>query len=332
MNKIAVFGAGAIGGLLAARLAQSGRQVSVVARGATLDALQSKGIVLQEQQQGAWQEITQPVRAVADAQQLGVQDVLILSLKAPALPEVLPQLAHLIGPDTLILAAMNGVPWWFFATPDVPLHGVHLPALDKDGRLSQALPVAQTMGCVVHLSAACPQPGVVRLAMGNRLIIGEPDGADSARLAQLAQILREARFEVDVSHEIRTQIWYKLWGNMTMNPISALTGATGDKILDDHEVNRFCLDVMAEAAAIGARIGCPIAQSGADRMAITRKLGALRTSMLQDVEAGKPIELDALVTVVQQIGRELDMPTPYIDVLLGLTRVFAQTRGLYHTA
>ncbi len=325
MEKIAVYGAGAIGGLIAARLVESGRQVSVVARGATLAALQQHGITLQENGESR----QMPMHAVADAAELGPQDLLILSLKAPALPQVLPQLQQLIGPQTVILSAMNGVPWWFFETPGVPLQGVRLDALDADGALAQGLPVAQTLGCVVHLSAACPQAGTVKLAMGNRLIIGEPDGSSSARLETLASLLRAARFEVETSSAIRREIWYKLWGNMTMNPISAFTGATGDKILDDPLVNRYILNVMAEAAAIGAQIGCPITQSGEDRMQVTRKLGALRTSMLQDVEAGKPIELDVLVTVVHQIARKLGLATPNIDVLLGLTRVFAQTRGLY---
>lgn len=328
MEKIAVYGAGAIGGLIAARLVESGRQVSVVARGATLAALQQHGITLQENGESR----QMPMHAVADAAELGPQDLLILSLKAPALPQVLPQLRQLIGPQTVILSAMNGVPWWFFEPPGVPLQGVRLDALDADGALAQGLPVAQTLGCVVHLSAACPQAGTVKLAMGNRLIIGEPDGSSSARLETLASLLRAARFEVETSSAIRREIWYKLWGNMTMNPISAFTGATGDKILDDPQVNRYILDVMAEAAAIGAQIGCPITQSGEDRMQITRKLGALRTSMLQDVEAGKPIELDVLVTVVHQIARKLGLATPNIDVLLGLTRVFAQTRGLYPVA
>ena len=202
-------------------------------------------------------------------------------------------------------------------------------SVDRTGGLARAIPARHVIGCVVHLSSSSPEPGLVKPGFGNRLILGEPDGASSERLAALVSLLDRAGFEAEASLDIRTEIWYKLWGNMTMNPVSAITGATADKVLDDPLVRNFCLAAMREAAAIGAKIGCPIAQSGEERMAVTRKLGAFKTSMLQDAEAGKALEIDALVTVVHEIGELAGVETPFIDGLLGLVRVFGQTRGIY---
>jgi 2-dehydropantoate 2-reductase len=179
------------------------------------------------------------------------------------------------------------------------------------------------------MSCSVPEPGLVRHNAGSRLIIGEPDGRQSERLRTLAAYLSQAGFDAVVSKCIQADIWYKLWGNMTMNPVSAITGATCDRVLDDPLVSGFCLAVMREAAAIGARIGCPIAQRGEDRNAVMRQLGAFKTSMLQDVEAGKPVEIDALVSVVREIGQKTGEPTPNIDILLGLARLHARTHGLY---
>jgi len=174
-----------------------------------------------------------------------------------------------------------------------------------------------------------PEPGLVQHRMGQGLIVGEPEGGRSQRVQRVADLLARAGFDVTHADNVRYDIWYKLWGNLTMNPVSALTGATIDRLLADPQVRDFCSAAMMEARAIGARIGCPIAQSAEDRHAVTEKLGAFKTSMLQDVEAGRPIELDAIVTVVHEIGRRLDVPTPMIDALLGLMRLFARTRGLY---
>jgi 2-dehydropantoate 2-reductase len=185
------------------------------------------------------------------------------------------------------------------------------------------------LGCVVHLSSSCPRPGVVRLGFGNRLIVGEPGGSGSPRLQAVVQTLSAAGFEVEASTRIRQDVWYKLWGNMTMNPVSALTGADAAAILDDGLLRDFMARAMAEAAAVGQRVGCPIAQSAEDRMAVTRQLGAFRTSMLQDADAGRPLELDALVGAVREIGAREGVATPNIDALLGLTRLMGRVRGLY---
>jgi 2-dehydropantoate 2-reductase len=239
------------------------------------------------------------------------------------------RIAPLLNAGTIVLTAMNGVPWWFFHGFGGKFSGTRLTSIDPDGRIAAAIPDRHVIGCVVHLSCATPEPGVTRHVFGNQLIIGQPDGRKSPRVEALATRLSTAGFATIVSASIQSDVWYKLWGNMTMNPVSALTGATVDRILDDPLVHRFCLAAMAEAAKIGKVIGCPIAQSGEDRIAVARKLGAFKTSMLQDVEAGKPVELDALVTAVREIGELSGIPTPNIDVLLGLARLQAQTLELY---
>jgi 2-dehydropantoate 2-reductase len=269
------------------------------------------------------------VRATDNPAELGVQDLVIVAVKATALVHVARRIAPLIGPDTIVMTAMNGVSWWFFDGFGGPYAGTRLAAVDPDGSIAAAIPSRHVVGCVVHGSFSLNEPGFVRHGFGRRLIIGEPDGSDSPRLRALAELLAKASFDVEVSSNIQADIWFKLWGNMTMNPVSAITGATCDRILDDPLVNRFCLDVMAEAARIGARIGCPIAQSGEARNAVTRELGAFKTSMLQDVEGGRGVELDALVSVVREIGQKVGEPTPHIDTLLGLARLHARVHGLY---
>ena len=323
--KVCLFGAGAIGGFLGARLAQAGCAVSAVARGATAAALRVHGLRVQT---GDATEAAD-VAVAEEPGALGTQDLVIVAVKGPAMVDVAARIAPLLRPDTVVLTAMNGVPWWFFNGFGGKFAGTRLAAIDPDGAIAAAIPDRHVIGCVVHLSCATPEPGLTRHVFGNQLIIGEPDGRKTARAESLAAMLARAGFATTVSTSIQSDIWYKLWGNMTMNPVSALTGATVDRILDDPLVHRFCLAAMAEAAAIGTAIGCPIAQSGEDRIAIARKLGKFKTSMLQDVEAGKPVELDALVTVVREIGERAGIATPNIDALLGLARVQAQTHGLY---
>jgi 2-dehydropantoate 2-reductase len=327
-TSVCIVGAGAVGGLIGIRVAQAGADVSVVARGATAEALRARGwrLIAKEGESSA------KVRVVGDAVREPKPDIMIVAVKEPAMASVAPIVKALLGPETAVVTAMNGVPWWFFhglagGHRDMPLRSV-----DRDGAIAAAIPSSAIVGAVVHLACATPQPGVVRHNVGNRLIVGEPSGASTPRLAALAGVLRDAKFDVDVSPKIQADIWYKLWGNMTMNPISAFTGATADRVLDDPLVYRFCLDVMAEAAAIGAAIGCPIEQSGEDRMVVTRQLGAFKTSMLQDVEAGRPVEIDALLSTVREIGTVVGIATPRLDTLLGLARLHARTHRLYPDA
>lgn len=320
--RIAIVGAGAIGGWLGARLAQSGQTVGVLARGATRDAIAVQGLRLTAG--GETKSATVPVSD--DPAALGSQDLVIVAVKGPALAGVAPLVARLLGPQTVVLPAMNGVPWWFTTGLGGPLAAQPLHTIDPDGTIARHIPADRAIGCVVHASCSGPAPGQIVHNNGNRLIIGEPDGAASRRLTTVAEVLRAASFDVEVSTRIQQDVWYKLWGNMTMNPISALTGAMTDRILDDGLVRAFALAVMAEAAEIGRRIGCPIAESGEDRMAVTRKLGAIKTSMLQDVEAGRPLEIDALLAAPREIAARVGVATPHMDALHGLTRLFAATR------
>jgi len=321
--KVAVVGLGAVGGLIAARLAGAGHEVSALARGETLARVRERGLIVDS----AGKRSVARIAVAADAAELGPQELVVVALKAPALAALAPQIAALLGPAGMVLPAMNGVPWWFMpaASPTEP----PLESVDPGGRMLAALPIARVLGCVVHLSASCPEPGRVRHGFGERLIVGEPDGGESARVRSVCSALAEAGFEAEASTDVRREVWYKLWGNMTMNPVSALTGAESTAILEDPLVHAYMIRTMVEAAAIGGRIGCPISQSGEERMGLARKLGSFKTSMLQDALAGRPIELDALVTAVHEIGERVGVPTPNIGALLGLTRLMARQRGLY---
>lgn len=326
--KVCIYGAGAIGGLIAARLARwSTCEVQVVARGATLQAIEAHGIEVR-QADGVWRA---SMRAVDDPTRLPTQDVVVLAVKATAVAEVADRIGVLVGPQTVVVSAMNGVPWWFSeATP--ALRGSVLESVDPSGAMARAVPLDHVLGGVVHLAASVVGPAVIEHRMGDRLVLGEPLGGTSERLERVRALLARAGFEAVASPSIRKELWYKLWGNLTMNPLSAITGATTDRLLGDPLLRDFCSAAMREAAAVGERIGCPIDQSPEDRHAVTAKLGAIKTSMLQDVEAGRPLEWEAIVGAVHEIARRLEVPTPNIDAILGLVRVFAQARGLVRVA
>lgn len=327
-QKLAIYGAGAIGGWMGAKLAAVGCNVSVVARGAALDALRAHGLRLREGDA----ETTCPVQASDDPAALGVQDLVVVSVKAPGMADVARRIGPLIGPRTIVLTAMNGVPWWFLQGFGGPVAGRTLESVDPGGAIAQAIPAAQVIGCVVHASCSVDAPGVIRHRAGNGLIVGEPAGGETPRVKALTDLLMQAGFNVTLSPQIQRDVWYKLWGNMTVNPVCAMTGATSDRALDDELVRGFISAVMLEAKAIGARIGIPIAEQPEDRHQVTRKLGAMRPSMLQDVEAGKPVEIDALVSAVRELGQLTQVPMPFTDALLGLSRLHARVRGLYPDA
>jgi 2-dehydropantoate 2-reductase len=325
MTKVCIVGAGAIGGFVGARLAAAGgAEVSAIARGATLRALQQHGWRLNTSS-GLVQG---PALATSNAADLGPQDLVVVAVKGPALTQAAQDLAPLLGPGTVVMPAMNGVPWWFCqhlpGMAEMPLQSV-----DPGGRIASAIPFEHVLGCVVHASTATIEPGLVQHKMGHGLIVGEPLGGRSPRAQAVVELLVRAGFDASCSDNVRYDIWYKLWGNMTMNPVSAITGATIDRVLADPLVREFCSAAMREAAAVGTRIGCDIGQSAEDRHAVTARLGAFKTSMLQDAEAGRSIELNALVAAVCEIGARLGCPTPNIDILLGLTRLFGRAHGLY---
>ena len=324
-KQVCIYGAGAIGGWIGAKLAAVGCEVSVVARGATLDALRADGLRLCEGDR----ESAHPVRASDDPAALGVHQLVVVAVKAPGMAEVACRIGPLIGEHTVVLTAMNGVPWWFLQGFGGPVAGRTLESVDPGGAIARAIPAAQVIGGVVHASCSLDAPGVIRHRVGHGLIIGEPAGGDTPRVRALAELLTKAGFGATLSPQIQRDVWYKLWGNMTVNPVCAITGATSDRVLDDELVRDFISAVMLEAKAIGARIGIPIAEQPEDRHQVTRKLGAMRPSMLQDVEAGKPVELDALVAAVRELGQLTQVPTPCTDALLGLARLHARVRGLY---
>jgi len=350
-SKVCIYGAGAIGGWIGARLAQQpGVELSVVARGATLVALQQHGLRLHmttPHVAGATgaagvhasaspaappSPLCAPVKTSAQPADLGVQDLVVIAVKAPALTEVAQHIAPLIGPHTVVLTAMNGVPWWFLQGFGGVYANTPLASVDAKGFIAKAIPAQHIIGCVVHSSCSLHGPAEVQHHFGNGLIIGEPSGELSPRLQALHSLLKSAGFDATLSPQIQKDTWYKLWGNMTVNPVSALTGATTDKILNDPLVRGFISQVMLEAKSIGAEIGIPIDQQPEDRHAVTRKLGAFKTSMLQDVEAKRAVELDALVGAVRELGQIVGVATPFTDALLGLSRLQAQELGLYPAA
>jgi 2-dehydropantoate 2-reductase len=322
--RTTVVGAGAIGGLLAAALARAGHDVSVLARGKTLAAIRGNGIRIVDGDS----ETSVAVNASDAAAELGVQDYVVIALKAQALPDIAASLRPLVGPDTTIVAAMNGLPWWFLDGVDGPLAGQSIDAVDPNGVVSSVLPCAQSIGCVVHLSSSSDAPGVIRRGRGNRLIVGASRKSLAGRAQALTSALAAGGFDADESDDIRTEIWAKLWGNMNMNPLSALTGSTADRLLDDPLTHALVLRMMEEADAIGARLGLSMGMTPPERVAVTRKLGAFKTSMLQDMEAGRPLEIEPILGVFPELGRKLGVPTPYCDVVLGLLRQRAANSGL----
>ena len=322
--KICIYGPGAVGGFVGALLAKAGAEVSVVARGAALQAIRQNGLRLRRQDG----EIAVSVSATDDPATLGPQDYVVLAVKAPALPAIVPKLAPLLGPETAVVTAMNGMLWWFFDGGG-PRGSGPLRSVDPGGAIARALPRSRVIGCVVHSTSSQPEPGVIRHGVGDELIIGEATGGVSARVRNLGRWLDRGGFHSKLSADIQQDAWVKLWGNMNFNPISLLTGATADRIIDDPDVYALCISTMREFAAIGQAIGYSLPMTPEARIAMARKLGAFKTSMLQDVEAGRPVELDALLAAVHEIGARVGVPTPFIGAMLGLARLRAAQSGLY---
>jgi 2-dehydropantoate 2-reductase len=314
--NICVVGAGAIGGWIAARLALAGNDVSVIARGETLHAIDCEGLLLTD----AGDTRCVAVNAVADGSQLGTHDLVVVAVKAPALPMIAPDLEPLIGPETQIVPMLNGVPWWFTGDP--------LWSVDPDCAIADALPVEQVAGCVVHASCFRSAANHVTVKHAEKLILGEPDGGSSDRIERLCTLFENCGIRCEPSENVRRAIWYKLWGNATINPMSALTRSTADQLLDDRTIRAFMAQAMDELADVGAAIGCPIQESSEDRMAVTARLGAFKSSMLQDVEAGRPIELEALLGAPREIAERVDVPTPELDRLYAMTRLMGENLGL----
>jgi 2-dehydropantoate 2-reductase len=323
--KVCVYGAGAIGGLLGARLARAGVEVGLVARGPHLAAMRERGLTLQAEE-GSF---TVHPAASADPAELGPQDCVIVALKAHQVPGVVGAMQPLLGPETAVVMAVNGVPWWYFHGLGGPFAGHRLPSVDPGDVQWQGIGPERVIGCVVYPAAEVVEPGVIRLVEGDRFTLGEPSGARTERVERLSRALIEAGFKAPVRPRIRDEIWVKLWGNLSFNPISALTHATLDVVCTDDGVRAVARAMMVEAQEIGERLGVRFGVSVDKRIAGAAAIGAHKTSMLQDLERGRPMEIDALVTAVQEMGRLVGVPTPTIDTVLALVRLRALTAGCY---
>jgi 2-dehydropantoate 2-reductase len=324
--KFCVYGAGAIGGYLAVQLALSGQEVCVVARGAHLDAIRERGLTLQIH--GA--ERVAKVAADSDPAAFGPQDVVICTLKAHQAFESAPDFAPLLGPDTSVLTAMNGIPWWYFYKTGGRFEGRHLNSVDPDGRQWNSIGPQRAIGCVVEPACEVIAPGVIAHRQFNRFIIGEPDGSHSARVQELSEVLTAASFDAPVRDNIRWNIWLKLWGNVCFNPVSALTGATLGAMIGDPELKALCKTMMQETQAVNEALDVHIPTEMMDRrLAGAAEATDHKMSMLQDLERGRSLEIDALVGVVQELGRLTAVRTPMVDAVLALIKARARGAGLY---
>jgi 2-dehydropantoate 2-reductase len=325
--KICVFGAGAIGGLMAAKLAAKGdAEVTIIARGPHLAAMQQKGLVLRSE--GA-ETVVRP-RCVASAEEAGPQDYVIVTLKAHSLPGAALQMQPLLGPETAIVSAVNGIPWWYFHKHPGGLHEGHrLASVDPDGSVWRLLPPERAIGCIVYPAAEVVEPGVIEHTYGDRFTLGEPDGSRSPRVNAISEALIAAGFKAPVRPKIRDEIWVKLWGNLAFNPISALTTATLDVLTADPGQRAVARAMMVEAQGVAEALGIRFAIDVDKRIAGAAEVGAHRTSMLQDLERGRPMEIDALLGVVVELAALVGRPAPTCETVLALVRARARAAGCY---
>jgi 2-dehydropantoate 2-reductase len=322
MTRICVFGAGAIGGYVGARLAIRGEaDVSLVARGAHLAAMKARGLTLR---QAGETHVVHP-RVTDDPAELGHQDFVILTLKAHGLAAVIDQLMPLVGPDTAILFAQNGIPWWYFHGVGGPLEGTRLESVDPGGAIWNRIGPERALGSVVWQAAEIEAPGVIAHHYGDRMPIGEPTGERSERASQLSRLLTSAGIKSPVREELRNEIWLKLWGNLSFNPVSVLTRGTLVDLATDAGTRRVIGAMMAEARAVGEALGVTFAVDAEERMDMAAKVGAHRTSMLQDVDAGRPTELDSLLGVVLELAGLVKISTPSLQLVYDLCKFRCRT-------
>ena len=322
--KITVYGAGAIGGYLAAELALAGEEVSIVARGPHLEAIRKSGLRLLIE--GG--EKLARVRATEDPGEIGAQDYLILTLKAHSVTPVVERMVPLLGPKTPVVTAQNGVLWWYFYGLPGPWENERLPIADPGGKIWDTLGPERALGCVVYPSCEIVEPGVVRHIDGKRFMLGEPDGTKSERVTALSKILTSAGLKSPVRTRIRDDIWLKLWGNVSFNPVSAVTGATLEEMTRDPGTREVIRKIMLEAEGVARKLGVDFPVDVDTRIGWGAEVGGHKTSMLQDLEKNRPMEIDALVASVVELGRLTSVPTPTIDTLLALVRLRARTAGI----
>lgn len=327
MTRICVFGAGAIGGYMAAALDDAGAEVSVVARGPHLAAMKDKGLTLRM----GGEETIHKIKATDDPSELGEQDYVITALKAHSVPPIVDRFAPLLGKDTAIVPAVNGIPWWYFHGTDTGtnLDGTWLETVDPGGAQWKTFGPERAIGCVVYPACDVPEPGVVQHKSGNRFTLGEPDGSASERVETLSKLMIAGGLKAPRKTTLRDELWIKLWGNCSFNPVSALTGASLDLIGADPACRGLVRDMMIEARAVGEALGVRFNVDIERRIQGGADIKGHKPSTRHDVELGRPMEIDALVSTVQELGRRLAIPTPTLDTVAALLRMQGQVLGLY---
>ena len=319
--KICIFGAGAIGGYMGAKLAQVGADVSLVARGSHLDAMKKNGLRLIEKDS----DVTVPVTASENLDELGFKDYLIITLKAHSVPSIVDKVRPLVNEKTTVVSGVNGIPWWYFYKIGGEHEGTKLESVDPGDLQWKSFGPDKVLGCVVYPAAEVVEPGVIKHIEGNRFSLGEPDGSKSERASRLSKILIEAGLKAPVRPKLRDEIWVKLWGNLSFNPISALTHATLDVLCTDIGTREVARKMMLEAQSIAEKLGVKFPIDVERRIDGGASVGAHRTSMLQDLDQGRPMEIDALVASVQELGRITKTSTPTIDIVLSLIKLRAKS-------
>jgi 2-dehydropantoate 2-reductase len=322
--RICIYGAGAIGGYLGAQLSLAGEDVTLIARGPHLEAMRSNGLRLHI---GGEERVARP-RCTSDPAEVGVQDYIIVTLKAHSVPGIVEPMQPLLGPETAVVTAVNGVPWWYFYKLEGPWEDHRIESVDPGGKQWERIGPERAIGCVVYPACDVPEPGVIQHLSGDRFTLGEPSGEKTDRVMRISKALIDAGFKAPV-RRIRDEIWVKLWGNLCFNPISALTQATLDVVATEAGTRAVARAMMLEAQAIGETLGVRFGVDVEKRIDGAAAVGAHRTSMLQDLDKGRPMEIDALVTAVQEMGRMVAIPTPTIDVVLSLVQQRARVAGCY---
>jgi 2-dehydropantoate 2-reductase len=323
--KIAIFGAGAIGGYIAAKLHHGGADVSVIARGAHLEAIRANGLTVKSN----GQTFNARLPATDKAEDAGLQDYVIVTLKANALPAAAAEIAKMMSPNTVLATVSNGIPSWYFYGLDSPWRDHVVESVDPGGRLFHLLPPHQVVGCIAFHAAEVKEPGVIEHTYANRFSLGEPDGSKCARAEALSQVLSNAGLNAPVHADIRNEIWLKLWGNLAFNPMSALTGLTVDQLAFRPDLRAAARTLMEEAATVAEALGVRFPMSVDERMDFTGSVGAHKTSMLQDLERGRPMEIDALLGAVVELARLTEKPVPLCAAVLAMLRGRARQAGLY---
>ena len=327
--RVAVFGAGAIGGLLGARLAASGVDVTFVARGPHLAAMQANGVTVRSRTEAGVDTVVARPRCVADAGEAGVQDYVFVTLKAHSLPGAAPQIARMMGPHSTLVTGINGIPYWYFHGVEGEHRGRHVESVDPGGALLRLLPPDQVLGSIVYPAAEVIEPGVIEHTYGDRFSLGEPDGSRSGRAATLSQLLIAAGLKAPVRPRIRDEIWVKLWGNLAFNPLSALTGSTLDRLAGQPDLRATARAMMVEGQAVAESLGIRFGIFVDKRIDGAAEVGVHKTSMLQDLERGRPMEIDALLGAVVELGDVVGQAMPACRAVLALVRERARLAGCY---